>query len=95
MESSASYCEIHYFFFSVNRKNSDKDCGTPVQLPQDKKKRGYCECCEKKYEDLQTVCEMSNICFNTVIFLKCGINSGCFLLGKCIFYLKRFSECIS
>ncbi|KFQ27701.1 Protein DBF4 A, partial [Merops nubicus] len=38
-----------------NKMNSDKDCGTPVQLPQkDKKKRGYCECCEKKYEDLQT-----------------------------------------
>ncbi|NXN48970.1 DBF4A protein, partial [Rynchops niger] len=35
--------------------NSDKDCGIPVQLPQkDKKKRGYCECCGKKYEDLQT-----------------------------------------
>ncbi|NXN95162.1 DBF4A protein, partial [Rhinopomastus cyanomelas] len=35
--------------------NSDKDCGTPVVLPQkDKKKRGYCECCGKKYEDLQT-----------------------------------------
>ncbi|XP_061202070.1 protein DBF4 homolog A isoform X2 [Neopsephotus bourkii] len=35
--------------------NSDKDCGTPVQLPQkDKKRRGYCECCGKKYEDLQT-----------------------------------------
>ncbi|XP_030908269.2 protein DBF4 homolog A isoform X2 [Melopsittacus undulatus] len=34
--------------------NSDKDCGTPVQLPQkDKKRRGYCECCGKKYEDLQ------------------------------------------
>ncbi|XP_042658097.1 protein DBF4 homolog A isoform X2 [Tyto alba] len=41
---------------SKQRKiNSDKDCGTPVQLPQkDKKKRGYCECCGKKYEDLQT-----------------------------------------
>ncbi|KFP46555.1 Protein DBF4 A, partial [Cathartes aura] len=38
-----------------NKINSDKDCGTPVQLPQkDKKKRGYCECCGKKYEDLQT-----------------------------------------
>ncbi|XP_029864140.1 protein DBF4 homolog A isoform X6 [Aquila chrysaetos chrysaetos] len=37
-----------------NKINSDKDCGTPVQLPQkDKKKRGYCECCGKKYEDLQ------------------------------------------
>ncbi|XP_063180846.1 protein DBF4 homolog A isoform X3 [Chroicocephalus ridibundus] len=36
-------------------KQSDKDCGIPVQLPQkDKKKRGYCECCGKKYEDLQT-----------------------------------------
>ncbi|XP_028943020.1 protein DBF4 homolog A [Antrostomus carolinensis] len=40
---------------SRNKINSDKDCGTPVQLPQkDKKKRGYCECCGKKYEDLQT-----------------------------------------
>ncbi|NXG63255.1 DBF4A protein, partial [Hemiprocne comata] len=38
-----------------NKINSDKDCGTHVQLPQkDKKKRGYCECCGKKYEDLQT-----------------------------------------
>ncbi|NXG27032.1 DBF4A protein, partial [Dromaius novaehollandiae] len=38
-----------------NKTNSEKDCGTPVQLPQkDKKKRGYCECCGKKYEDLQT-----------------------------------------
>ncbi|XP_074430702.1 protein DBF4 homolog A isoform X4 [Larus michahellis] len=38
-----------------NKINSDKDCGIPVQLPQkDKKKRGYCECCGKKYEDLQT-----------------------------------------
>ncbi|NWU58670.1 DBF4A protein, partial [Dromas ardeola] len=38
-----------------NKINSDKDCGTPVQLPQkDKKKKGYCECCGKKYEDLQT-----------------------------------------
>ncbi|KFV53867.1 Protein DBF4 A, partial [Gavia stellata] len=38
-----------------NKMASDKDCGTPVQLLQkDKKKRGYCECCGKKYEDLQT-----------------------------------------
>ncbi|KGL84066.1 Protein DBF4 A [Tinamus guttatus] len=38
-----------------NKTNSEKDCGTPVQLPQkDKKKRGYCECCGKKYEDLQS-----------------------------------------
>ncbi|XP_068529986.1 protein DBF4 homolog A isoform X3 [Anas acuta] len=38
-----------------NKINSDKDCGTPVQLPQkDKKRKGYCECCGKKYEDLQT-----------------------------------------
>ncbi|NXU58429.1 DBF4A protein, partial [Turnix velox] len=38
-----------------NKTNSDKDCGTLVQLPQkDKKRRGYCECCGKKYEDLQT-----------------------------------------
>ncbi|XP_066054179.1 protein DBF4 homolog A isoform X3 [Chamaea fasciata] len=38
-----------------NKINSDKDCGMPAQLPQkDKKKRGYCECCGKKYEDLQT-----------------------------------------
>ncbi|XP_068260800.1 protein DBF4 homolog A isoform X1 [Nyctibius grandis] len=38
-----------------NKINSDKDCGTAVQLPQkDKKKKGYCECCGKKYEDLQT-----------------------------------------
>uniref|UniRef100_A0A8D0H3K8 Protein DBF4 homolog A n=1 Tax=Sphenodon punctatus TaxID=8508 RepID=A0A8D0H3K8_SPHPU len=37
-----------------NRTNSDKDSGVPVQLPQkDKKKKGYCECCLKKYEDLQ------------------------------------------
>ncbi|XP_065522517.1 protein DBF4 homolog A isoform X5 [Lathamus discolor] len=40
---------------SRTKINSDKDCGTPVQLPQkDKKRRGYCECCGKKYEDLQT-----------------------------------------
>ncbi|XP_017584727.1 PREDICTED: protein DBF4 homolog A isoform X3 [Corvus brachyrhynchos] len=39
---------------SRNKINSDKDCGMPVQFPQkDKKKRGYCECCGKKYEDLQ------------------------------------------
>ncbi|NWV14981.1 DBF4A protein, partial [Ptilonorhynchus violaceus] len=38
-----------------NKVNSDKDCGIPAQFPQkDKKKRGYCECCGKKYEDLQT-----------------------------------------
>ncbi|KAM6421879.1 protein DBF4 homolog A [Rhynochetos jubatus] len=38
-----------------NKINSDKDSGTPVQLPQkDKRRRGYCECCGKKYEDLQT-----------------------------------------
>ncbi|NWS92063.1 DBF4A protein, partial [Toxostoma redivivum] len=38
-----------------NKINSDKDCGMPAQFPQkDKKKRGYCECCGKKYEDLQT-----------------------------------------
>ncbi|KAM9233095.1 protein DBF4 homolog A [Leptosomus discolor] len=38
-----------------NKINSDKACGTSIQLPQkDKKKRGYCECCGKKYEDLQT-----------------------------------------
>ncbi|NXV68315.1 DBF4A protein, partial [Molothrus ater] len=38
-----------------NKINSDKDCGLPAQFPQkDKKKRGYCECCGKKYEDLQT-----------------------------------------
>lgn len=38
-----------------NKINSDKDYRTPVQLHQkDKKRRGYCECCGKKYEDLQT-----------------------------------------
>ncbi|NXD90085.1 DBF4A protein, partial [Chaetorhynchus papuensis] len=38
-----------------NKINSEKDCGMPIQFPQkDKKKRGYCECCGKKYEDLQT-----------------------------------------
>ncbi|NXH59218.1 DBF4A protein, partial [Rhabdornis inornatus] len=38
-----------------NKINSDKDCGMPAHFPQkDKKKRGYCECCGKKYEDLQT-----------------------------------------
>ncbi|XP_014458648.1 protein DBF4 homolog A isoform X2 [Alligator mississippiensis] len=39
-----------------NKTNSDKDCGgIPVQLPlKDKRKRGYCECCVKKFEDLQT-----------------------------------------
>ncbi|NWT41464.1 DBF4A protein, partial [Chroicocephalus maculipennis] len=42
-------------YVNRNKINSDKDCGIPVQLPQkDKKKRGYCECCGKKYEDLQT-----------------------------------------
>ncbi|NWR68525.1 DBF4A protein, partial [Centropus unirufus] len=41
-------------FKQRNKINSDKDCGTLVQLPpKDKKKRGYCECCGKKYEDLQ------------------------------------------
>uniref|UniRef100_A0A8C8SE97 Protein DBF4 homolog A n=1 Tax=Pelusios castaneus TaxID=367368 RepID=A0A8C8SE97_9SAUR len=38
-----------------NKTNSDKECGSPVQLPlKDKKKKGYCECCVKKYDDLQT-----------------------------------------
>ncbi|XP_043397193.1 protein DBF4 homolog A isoform X5 [Chelonia mydas] len=38
-----------------NKTNSDQDCGGPVQLPlKDKKKKGYCECCMRKYEDLQT-----------------------------------------
>ncbi|NXG45999.1 DBF4A protein, partial [Psilopogon haemacephalus] len=38
-----------------NKLNSEKDCGSPLHLPQkDKKKRGYCECCGKKYEDLNT-----------------------------------------
>ncbi|NWI55733.1 DBF4A protein, partial [Calyptomena viridis] len=38
-----------------NKINSDKHCGMPAQLVQkDKKKRGYCECCGKKYEDLET-----------------------------------------
>ncbi|NXA71844.1 DBF4A protein, partial [Thryothorus ludovicianus] len=38
-----------------NKINSDKDGGMPAQFPpKDKKKRGYCECCGKKYEDLQT-----------------------------------------
>ncbi|XP_041264839.1 protein DBF4 homolog A isoform X2 [Onychostruthus taczanowskii] len=37
-----------------NKNNSDKDCGMPAQFPQKDKKRGYCECCGKKYEDLQT-----------------------------------------
>ncbi|NWV17702.1 DBF4A protein, partial [Origma solitaria] len=38
-----------------NKINSEKDCGMPAQFPQkDKKRRGYCECCGKKYEDLQT-----------------------------------------
>ncbi|NXT10708.1 DBF4A protein, partial [Prunella fulvescens] len=42
-------------FKERNKINSDKDCGMPAQFPQkDKKKRGYCECCGKKYEDLQT-----------------------------------------
>ncbi|XP_021243196.1 protein DBF4 homolog A isoform X2 [Numida meleagris] len=40
---------------SRTKINSDKDCRIPVQLHQkDKKRRGYCECCGKKYEDLQT-----------------------------------------
>ncbi|NXA12779.1 DBF4A protein, partial [Sapayoa aenigma] len=39
---------------SRNKINGDKHCGMPAQLPQkDKKKRGYCECCGKKYEDLE------------------------------------------
>ncbi|NXH05151.1 DBF4A protein, partial [Loxia leucoptera] len=42
-------------FKERNKINSDKECGMPAQFPQkDKKKRGYCECCGKKYEDLQT-----------------------------------------
>ncbi|NXF03045.1 DBF4A protein, partial [Smithornis capensis] len=40
---------------SRTKINSDKNYGMPAQLPQkDKKKRGYCECCGKKYEDLET-----------------------------------------
>lgn len=49
----------------------------PAQFPQkDKKKRGYCECCGKKYEDLQTVREISSICFDTIVSLMCGITRG-------------------
>ncbi|XP_075812379.1 protein DBF4 homolog A isoform X4 [Microtus pennsylvanicus] len=41
----------------VNRINTDGDkCGgTPVQLQlKEKRKKGYCECCLQKYEDLET-----------------------------------------
>ncbi|XP_040551632.1 protein DBF4 homolog A isoform X12 [Gallus gallus] len=42
-------------FVKVEDRSRDKDYRTPVQLHQkDKKRRGYCECCGKKYEDLQT-----------------------------------------
>lgn len=37
------------------RKDGDKCGGTPVQLQlKEKKKKGYCECCLQKYEDLET-----------------------------------------
>uniref|UniRef100_A0A8C6MVE4 Protein DBF4 homolog A n=1 Tax=Mus spicilegus TaxID=10103 RepID=A0A8C6MVE4_MUSSI len=38
------------------RINMDGDkCGTPVQLQlKEKRKKGYCECCLQKYEDLET-----------------------------------------
>ncbi|XP_028631898.1 protein DBF4 homolog A [Grammomys surdaster] len=38
------------------RINTDGDkCGTPVQLQlKEKRKKGYCECCLQKYEDLET-----------------------------------------
>nr|XP_026651343.1 protein DBF4 homolog A isoform X4 [Zonotrichia albicollis] len=42
-------------FIRVEDRSCDKDCGMPAPFPQkDKKRRGYCECCGKKYEDLQT-----------------------------------------
>uniref|UniRef100_A0A8C9FC28 Protein DBF4 homolog A n=1 Tax=Pavo cristatus TaxID=9049 RepID=A0A8C9FC28_PAVCR len=42
-------------FFSPPSFDFIKPFITPVQLHQkDKKRRGYCECCGKKYEDLQT-----------------------------------------
>lgn len=59
----------------------------PAQFPQkDKKKRGYCECCGKKYEDLQTVCEMSSVCFDTIIFNVVSPEVSL------IFILKYFSQ---
>ncbi|XP_066484605.1 protein DBF4 homolog A isoform X2 [Tiliqua scincoides] len=37
-----------------NPANSDKEKGFPVQVPaKHKKRKGYCECCLKKYDDLQ------------------------------------------
>uniref|UniRef100_A0A8C8SAG0 DBF4 zinc finger n=1 Tax=Pelusios castaneus TaxID=367368 RepID=A0A8C8SAG0_9SAUR len=53
-----------------NKTNSDKECGSPVQLPlKDKKKKGYCECCVKKYDDLQTVSvKQRNCAFNPVCY---------------------------
>ncbi|KAJ6666701.1 hypothetical protein lerEdw1_020425 [Lerista edwardsae] len=37
-----------------NPANSDKGRGFPIQVPaRHKKRKGYCECCLKKYDDLQ------------------------------------------
>ncbi|NXX42978.1 DBF4A protein, partial [Tricholaema leucomelas] len=55
MEKKLPSAPKQRFVASINKPNSDKDCGTPLHLPQkDKKRRGYCECCGKKYEDLHT-----------------------------------------
>uniref|UniRef100_E9PW04 DBF4 zinc finger n=1 Tax=Mus musculus TaxID=10090 RepID=E9PW04_MOUSE len=50
------------------RINMDGDkCGTPVQLQlKEKRKKGYCECCLQKYEDLETnkiQCRVPFFCF--------------------------------
>ncbi|GAB1289401.1 Protein DBF4 homolog A [Apodemus speciosus] len=46
------------------RINTDGDkCGTPVQLQlKEKRKKGYCECCLQKYEDLETVNYRVSLC---------------------------------
>ncbi|NXF20526.1 DBF4A protein, partial [Rhodinocichla rosea] len=68
-----------------NKINSDKDCGMPAQFPQkDKKKRGYCECCGKKYEDLQTCVATLNISFLEESKQKPLCQFSCFSRISCI-----------
>lgn len=55
---SLSLAVILLPYISITRINTDGDkCGgTPVQLQlKEKRKKGYCECCLQKYEDLETV----------------------------------------
>lgn len=47
--------------------DGDKCDGIPTQLQlKEKKKKGYCECCLQKYEDLETVCMI--LCLGFDIF---------------------------